>query len=137
MGENMRNVRYSPSRAFPGRRHQTCRHMQRDPDSERGLPQAAWPRTGEEQVPLGGLLPLLQTGVEQAQQLQDALLSAGLGQAGVIHHQVGVDLAVVAPDVQAAGRRVVLLDDLHPGHEPGDTHTQEQVRKHGRTAGEK
>lgn len=67
---------------------------------------------------LGGLLPLLQAGVEEAEQLQDALLAARLRQAGVVHHQVGVDLPVVPTDVQPASSCVVLLHDLHPGHEP-------------------
>lgn len=70
-------------------------------------------------MPLGGLLPLLQTGVEEAEKLQDPLLPARLGQTGVVHHQVGVDLPVVAPDVEAASSRVVFLNYFHPGHEPG------------------
>lgn len=72
-------------------------------------------------MPFGGLLPLLQAGVEEAQELQDALLTARLGQAGIVHHQVGVDLPVVPADVQPASRRVVLLHDLHPGHEPASS----------------
>lgn len=72
-------------------------------------------------MPFGGLLPLLQAGVEEAQELQDPLLAARLGQAGVVHHQVRVDLAVVPADVEPASRRVVLLHDLHPGHEPAST----------------
>lgn len=43
-------------------------------------------RTSEEEVSLCGLLSLLQTGVEQAQELQDPLFSARLGQAGIVHH---------------------------------------------------
>lgn len=75
--------------------------------------------TCKEQMSLCGLLPLLQAGVEQAQQLQHPLLSARLRQTRVVHDQVGVNLAVVAPDVQPPGRRVVLLNDLHSGHKPG------------------
>lgn len=70
-------------------------------------------------MPLGRLLPLLQTGVEETEKLQDPLLPARLGQAGVVHHQVRVDLPVVATDVEAASSRVVFLNDFHPGHEPG------------------
>lgn len=69
-------------------------------------------------MPFGGLLPLLQAGVEEAEELQDPLLAARLGQAGVVHHQVGVDLPVVPTDVQPASSRVVLLNYLHPRHEP-------------------
>lgn len=43
-------------------------------------------RTSEEEVSLCGLLSLLQTGVEQAQELQDPLFSARLGQTGIVHH---------------------------------------------------
>lgn len=68
---------------------------------------------------LGGLLPLLQTGVEEAQQLEDPLLPARLCQTGVVHHQVGVDLTVVAADVETTCCRVVFLDDFHSRHEPG------------------
>lgn len=78
-------------------------------------------RTCEEEVSLGGLLPLLQTGVEEPQELQDPLLAPRLRQAGVVHHQVRVDLPVVAPDVESARRCVVLLDNFHPGHEPGES----------------
>lgn len=74
--------------------------------------------TGEEEVPLGGLFPLLQAGVEKAQELQDPLLSARLGQAGVVHHQVGVDLAIMAADVETPCCRVVFLNNFHSGHEP-------------------
>lgn len=76
--------------------------------------------TGEEEVSLGGLLPLLQTGVEESQELQHPLLPAGLRQAGVVHHQVGVDLPVVASDVEAACGRVVFLNNFHSRHEPGE-----------------
>lgn len=78
-------------------------------------------RTCEEEVPLGGLLPLLQTGVEETQELQDPLLSPRLREAGVVHHQVRVDLPVVAPDVESTRCCVVLLNNFHPGHEPGQS----------------
>lgn len=78
-------------------------------------------------MPFGGLLPLLQAGVEEAQELQHALLAPGLRQAGVVHHQVRVDLAVVAADVEAPRRRVVLLHDLHPGHEPGNGTEEDEL----------
>lgn len=68
----------------------------------------------------GGLLSLLQARVEKAEQLQDAFLPPRLRQARVVHHQIRVDLAVVAADVEAPRRRVVFLNDLYPGHEPSE-----------------
>lgn len=85
--------------------------------------------TGEEEVSLCGLLPLLQTGVEEAQELQDPLLSARLRQASVIHHQVRVDLAVVAADIETACCGVVLLDDFHSGHEPGEKRREMELKE--------
>lgn len=76
--------------------------------------------TCEEEVSLGGLLPLLQTGVEEAEKLQDPLLSARLGQASVVHHQVRVDLAIVASDVETTCCCVVFLNNFHSRHEPGE-----------------
>lgn len=67
---------------------------------------------------LGGLLSFLQTGIEQPQELQHTLLSAGLCETRVIHHQVGIDLSIVPADVEATSSCVVLLNNLHPGHEP-------------------
>lgn len=72
--------------------------------------------TCEEQVPLGGLLPLLQARVQQAQQLQHSLLPARLREAGIVHDQVWINLAIVPSDVQPAGCCVVLLHNLHSGH---------------------
>ncbi|KAA8581792.1 hypothetical protein FQN60_003373, partial [Etheostoma spectabile] len=51
----------------------------------------------EEEVSLGGLLSLLQTGVEEAEKLQDPLLSARLGQASIVHHQACVVSVSVDP----------------------------------------
>lgn len=76
--------------------------------------------TSEKEVSLCGLLSLLQTGVEQAQELQDPLFSARLGQASIVHHQVRVDLAIVAAYIETSGSCIVFLDNLHSGHEPGD-----------------
>lgn len=72
-------------------------------------------------MPLGRLLPLLQTRVEKPQELQDPLLSPGLRKAGVVHHQVWIDLPVVASDVEPTSCGVVLLNYFHPGHEPGES----------------
>lgn len=69
---------------------------------------------------LCGLLSLLQTGVEQAQELQDPLFSARLGQASIVHHQVRVDLAIVSAYIETSGCCIVFLNNLHSGHEPGD-----------------
>jgi hypothetical protein len=52
---------------------------------------------------------LTQQVVEHPQELQDPLLPPSVGQPGVADHEVGVDLAVVAADVEAAGGRVVFL----------------------------
>lgn len=97
-----------------------------NPQRPRGA--AATPKctshTCEKQVPLRGFLPLLQTGVQQAEQLQHALLPPRLGQAGIVHDEVRVDLAVVAADVEPPGRGVVLLHDLHPGHKPTQAGTR-------------
>ncbi|TNN49206.1 hypothetical protein EYF80_040572 [Liparis tanakae] len=60
------------------------------------------------------------TRVEEAEQLQHPFLSPRLRQAGVVHHQVRVDFAVVAADIETACGRVVFLNYLHSGHEPGD-----------------
>lgn len=76
--------------------------------------------TSEEEVSLCGLLSLLQTGVEQAQELQDPLFSARLGQASIVHHQVRVDLAIVPAYIETSGCCIVFLNNLHSGHEPGD-----------------
>lgn len=78
---------------------------------------------------LGGFLPLLQARVEQAEELQDPLLSPRLGQAGVVHHQVRVDLAVMPTDVETTCRCVVFLDDFHSGHEPGERTGRTQVKR--------
>lgn len=85
--------------------------------------------TSEEEVSLGGLLPLLQTGVEEAQELQDPLLSARLGQAGVVHHQVGVYLAIVAADIETTCCCIVLLNNFHSGHEPGERSRETELKK--------
>lgn len=74
--------------------------------------------TSEEEVPFGGLLSLLQTGVEETQELKDPLFSARLCQTGVIHNQVWVDLAIVSTDVETSCCRVVFLNNLHSRHEP-------------------
>lgn len=73
--------------------------------------------TCEEEMSLGGLLSLLQTRVEEAQELENTLLPARLCQTRIVHHQIWVDLSIMATDVETAGSCVVLLDDLHPGHE--------------------
>lgn len=74
--------------------------------------------TSEEEVSLGGLLSLLQTRVEEAQELQDPLLSARFCQTSVVHHQVRVDLAIVATDIETSCRCIMLLNNFHSGHEP-------------------
>lgn len=90
---------------------------------------AASCRTSEEEVPFGGLLPLLQTGVEEAEKLQDPFFSTWLGQAGVVHHQVGVDLTVVTTYIKAASCSVVFLNDFHSGHEPGEEKQNKNKRQ--------
>lgn len=73
--------------------------------------------TSKEEVPLGGLLSLLKTRVKEPEKLQDSFLSTWLSQAGIIHHQVGVDLSIVAADVETACRGIVFLNNLYSWHE--------------------
>lgn len=71
-------------------------------------------------MPLRRLLPLLQARVEEAEELQDPFLPPGLGETGVVHHQVRVDLTVVTADVEPASCCVVFLNNFHSGHKPGE-----------------
>ena len=84
-------------------------------------------RHGEVEEALGRLLVLVEVVVEHAQQLQHALLAPRVAQAGVVDHQVRVDLAVVAADVQPPRRRVVLLHDLDARQEARDAHVVVRV----------
>ena len=63
--------------------------------------------------------------VEHPKELQHPLLPPRVRQAGVVDHEVRVDLAVVAADVEAARSRVVLLHDLDARHEALDVHLWE------------
>ena len=67
--------------------------------------------------------------VEHPKELQHPLLPARVRQPRVVDHQVRVDLAVVAADVEAPRGRVVLLHDLHARHEALDVHLKERVGK--------
>ena len=86
-------------------------HLGRDRDHP-------WDREVEE--PSGGLFVLAQKVVHHSKELKHSLLPSGVGQAGVADHEVGIDLSVVASNVESPGGRVVLLNDLDLRHEPLD-----------------
>ena len=63
--------------------------------------------------------------VEHPEELQHSLLPPRVRKARIVDHEVRVDFAVVAADVEAARRRVVLLHDLHARHEALDVNLRE------------
>jgi hypothetical protein len=79
-------------------------------------------RYGEMQKSPRRLLLLAQAMVQHPEELEDSLFASRINQSRIVHHQVGVDLAVVAADVEPSGGGVVLLDDVHARHKSRDAH---------------
>ena len=90
------------------------------------------PGYGELQSPATGLFAFIKEMVQHSKQLENALLSAWLGQPSIVHYQVRIQFSVVSSNGEAAGGEIVALDQLHPWHEFSDANVKSVVLRRKR-----